>query len=66
MQRTELGFPAPPEGYLVHLAPRNRLVAWRGVKHIDEPRHPILYLDESVMEWKVLDRHISEVPGAGT
>lgn len=51
-------FPAPPEGYRVQLmADRNRLIAMCGAL-------PVLWLDESLMEWQVLDQHISQVQDA--
>jgi len=43
-----------PEGYFVALGPRNTLVA-------THPEKPVLYLDESKMQWRVLEVHISEV-----
>lgn len=43
-----------PQGYFVVLAPRNVLVA-------THPEKPTLYLDESTMQWRVLDVHVSEV-----
>ena len=43
-----------PQGYTVVLGPRNALVA-------THPEKPILYLDESTMQWRVLEVHISEV-----
>jgi hypothetical protein len=51
-------FPQPPEGYQVQLmADRNRLIAMCGAL-------PVLWLDESLMEWQVLDQHISQVQDA--
>lgn len=48
--------PPLPEGYdKVLLAPGNRIVA------MGPPNLPILYLDEAAMQWRVLDRHISEL-----
>lgn len=43
-----------PAGYFVALAPRNVLVA-------THPEKPVLYLDESTMQWRVLEVHVSEV-----
>ncbi len=48
-------FPPPPLGYSITFhAERNLLVAFHVVQ-------PTLYLDEAVMQWRELDRHVSEV-----
>jgi hypothetical protein len=39
------------------MADRNRLIAMCGAL-------PVLWLDESLMEWQVLDQHISQVQDA--
>jgi hypothetical protein len=47
--------PPLPEGYQVRLmAERNLLIAMCGAL-------PVLWLDESLMQWQVLDQHISQV-----
>ena len=43
-----------PDGYTIVLGPGNTLVA-------THPEKPVLYLDESTMQWRVLEVHISEV-----
>lgn len=51
-------FPHPPEGYQVRLmAERNLLIAICGAL-------PVLWLNESLMQWQVLDQHISQVQDA--
>jgi hypothetical protein len=62
MQHSELKFVAElPPGYdartTLVLGPGNTIVAFDGDK-------PLLYLDESTMQWCVLDKHISEVTRA--
>ena len=47
-------FTVIPQGYFVALAPRNVLVA-------THPEKPVLYLDESTMQWRVLEVHVREV-----
>lgn len=59
MQHPELKFVAElPPGYdartTLVLGPGNSVLAINGDK-------PVLYLDESTMQWCVLDMHISEV-----
>lgn len=55
MQHSELKFiDDTPPGYTWVLGPHNTLVAVH-------PEKPVLYLDESTMQWYVLDMHISEV-----
>lgn len=49
--------PRLDQGYKLTLAPGNRVVAYHATL-------PLLYLDESRMQWCVLDRHISEVRDA--
>lgn len=49
--------PALPDGYKLTLAPGNVVVAVHATL-------PTLYLDESLMGWCVLDKHISEVRDA--
>jgi len=46
--------PRLPDGFKFILAPGNVLVA-------THPEKPVLYLDESTMQWRVLEVHISEV-----
>lgn len=53
MQHPEL-IPPLPDSYKIMLGPGNTIVAFNA----DEP---VLYLDESTMQWCVLDMHISEV-----
>lgn len=47
--------PALPEGYTWALAANTNLLL--GI----HATRPVLYLDETAMEWRVLDRHVSEV-----
>lgn len=50
-----VNIPALPEGYTWALSMNtNRLLGFHATK-------PVLYLDEAAMEWRVLDRHVSQV-----
>ncbi len=46
--------PRLPDGFKFILAPGNVIVA-------AHPEKPVLYLDESTMQWRVLEVHVSEV-----
>lgn len=52
--KPERFFPRLPDEYGYILGPGNVLIATWSAR-------PVKYLDESAMQWRVLDRHISEV-----
>lgn len=52
--------PPPPPGYEYSLAKKCNLIC------AFHPQRPVLYLDEQTMQWRELDRHVSEVHPAPT
>lgn len=48
-------FPVLPPGYVFSLAKKQNVICGF------HPQRPILYLDETTMQWRELDRHVSEV-----